>query len=367
MEHPYRADHVGSLLRPAELLAAREAYARGVIARDQLREAEDRAILGAIELQRSAGVDVYSDGEYRRGSFLIDTTRAIGGLVEVERRPRAWQGPDVQEHQEGTEQVVGERVHRVGKLVGEEAAYLRRHAPGPYKVTMPSANQLSSTLYREGVTDLAYPTRFDLALALGDLLRQEIQELIDDGVPYIQIDTPSYTQFCDDAYLARMRAEGHDPARLLDEWIAVDNRTLEGLRREGVTIGMHLCRGNSRGRWMREGGYGPIAARLFSGVNVDRFLLEYDTERAGDFEPLRHVPRDKQVVLGLITTKEGRLETEDELVQRLEEAAAYVPLENLAMSPQCGFSTNSLGNPITMDDQRRKLDVLVQTARRVWG
>ena len=368
MANLYRADHVGSLLRPPELLRAREQYFAGQLTSEQLLEQEDHAILGALELQRSAGVDVLSDGEYRRTSFVIDSSKAYEGVAPAARENPGWQGGDAQPL---ASEMVGltavAKLRRVGQLVGDEASFLRQHVTGPYKVTMPTANQLASFLYREGVSKDAYPSQHDLALELADFLRHEIQELIDEGTPYIQIDTPSYTQFCDAQYVQGMRDRGLDPEQVLNQWIAVDNRTLAGLRREGVTIGMHLCRGNSRGRWLSQGGYEPVAEKLFNGVDVDRFSLEYDTERAGGFEPLRFMPRNKQVVLGLITTKEGRLEQRDELVRSIEAAAAHAPLENMALSPQCGFSTNALGNPITMDDQRKKLAVLVETARQVWG
>jgi 5-methyltetrahydropteroyltriglutamate--homocysteine methyltransferase len=378
MATQYRADHVGSFLRPPELLQAREAYFDGRLPADQLREAEDQAILSILEVQRNAGIDVYTDGEFRRTSFIIDTSKAYAGVVPIAReRPGGWQAPGWQgsggearatdRPDPGVNLGATQKLQRIGRLVGHEASFLRQHTPGAYKVTMPSANQLAGFLFRAQFASEAYATEHELALELADLLRAEIQELIDEGTPYVQIDIPSYTQFCDASWLEQTRAKGIDPFQLLDEWIEIDNRTLEGLRREGVTIGMHLCRGNSRGRWMREGGYDPMAEQLFNRVKVDRFLLEYDTDRAGSFEPLQFMPKDKQVVLGLITTKERRLESREELTRRIEEAAQYAPLENMALSPQCGFSTNALGNPITMDDQRRKLEMLVETARQVWG
>ena len=224
-------------------------------------------------------------------------------------------------------------------------------------------------LFKPGVTDAVYPTRLDLAREIVGMLRAEIAALHEDGAAYIQLDSLHYVErVADTTIRARMLAEGEDPDKYLDDLIAIDNATLEGARREGVTVGMHMCRGNNRSAWHAEGSYEPIAEKAFSQLNVDRFLLEYDTQRAGGFEPLRFVPKTKMVVLGLISSKEPALEPIDQLRRRIDEAAAqYVPLENLAIAPQCGFASTMLGNLLTWDEQRRKLELVVETARQVWG
>jgi 5-methyltetrahydropteroyltriglutamate--homocysteine methyltransferase len=203
---------------------------------------------------------------------------------------------------------------------------------------------------------------------VGEMLRREIDALITDGVAYIQLDSLHYVErVADTTIRARMIEDGEDPEAYLDELIEADNHVLEAAQGRGVTVGMHMCRGNNRSAWHAEGSYEPIAEKAFSQLNVDRFLLEYDTDRAGGFEPLRYVPRGKMVVLGLISSKLPALESYDDLRRRIDEAAAYVPLENLALSPQCGFASTALGNLLTWDEMRRKLELVVETARRVWG
>jgi 5-methyltetrahydropteroyltriglutamate--homocysteine methyltransferase len=223
-------------------------------------------------------------------------------------------------------------------------------------------------LFKAGVSDAYYPTRLDLAYEIVGMLKQEIAALQADGVAYIQLDSLHYVErVADTTIRARMIAEGDDPERYLDNLIAVDNAALADAKRDGVTVGMHMCRGNNRSAWHAEGSYEPIAEKAFNQLNVDRFLLEFDTERAGGFEPLRFVPKDKMIVLGLISSKEPALESVDQLRHRIDEAARYVPLENLAIAPQCGFASTMFGNLLTWDEQKRKLELVVETARKVWG
>jgi len=223
-------------------------------------------------------------------------------------------------------------------------------------------------LFKPGVSNAAYPTRRDLAYEIVGMIQKEIAALHADGVAYIQLDSLHYVErVADNTIRARMIAEGDDPDTYLDDLIAIDNAALKGARRDGVTVGVHMCRGNNRSAWHAEGSYEPIAEKAFSQLNVDRFLLEYDTERAGGFEPLRFVPPNKMVVLGLISSKEPALESLDQLRRRIDEAAKYVPMENLAIAPQCGFASTMLGNLLTWDEQRRKLELVVETARKVWG
>jgi 5-methyltetrahydropteroyltriglutamate--homocysteine methyltransferase len=361
----YRAEQVGSLLRPPDLLAARAARAEGRLGPDALRAAEDEAILGALALQREVGLDVYSDGEFRRDAWMSDLAEAVEGFVP-ERVPMQWRGPGG--GVEGSRALVaGARLRQTRRLTAHESSFLREHSRGPFKITMPSPSVFILSSYRTGITDRHYATRADLLAALVPIVREEIRALIAEGVPYVQLDAPQYTYYLDSRMREAMRQEGLDPERSVDEAVAGDAACLAGLAQEGVTLAFHLCRGNNRSRWIAEGGYDAIAERLFGSLPVNTFLLEYDSERAGDFAPLRFVPRDKTVVLGLITTKAPALEAQDDLRRRIDAAARYLPLENLALSPQCGFASVAAGNLLTADDQRRKLELVVDTARKVWG
>ena len=360
----YRADQVGSLLRPAALLEARTAHGEGRLSLDELRKVEDRAILEALQLQRKIGLDVFTDGEYRRGSWLTDMAEAVEGFVD-DRVVMEWRGPGGRP-EGSTAKVVGAKLRQTRRITAHEVLILKAHAPGPFKMTIPSPSVFMLTSYKPGITDRHYPTRTDLLRELVPIVRNETLALRDEGVQYIQLDAPQYTYYCDPRVRERLRQTGVDPDKALDEAVTADNACLQGIKRDDVTLAMHICRGNNRSRWFTEGGYDPIAEKLFGGLQVDTFLLEYDSERAGGFEPLRFVPKGKTVVLGLITTKEPRLETQEDLLRRIEEASKYVPLERLALSPQCGFASAAPGNLLSMDDQRRKLELLVSTARRVW-
>jgi 5-methyltetrahydropteroyltriglutamate--homocysteine methyltransferase len=263
--------------------------------------------------------------------------------------------------------VVGGTLRQVRGLTAHEAPFLRQHAPGPYKLTLPSPSNFLIAGYKTGLSDRFYPTREAMLDELVAIVRREIVALADAGVPYIQLDAPYYAFYVDAQARDRLRQDGVDPDQAFARSVAADSACLDGLRRDGLTLAMHVCRGNSRSRWYAEGGYEPIAERLFGSLPVDAFLLEYDDERAGGFEPLRFVPRGATVVLGLISTKVAQLESPDMLRRRIDEATRYVPLDNLALSPQCGFASTAPGNLLSEDEQRRKLELVVDIARRVWG
>lgn len=375
MARPFRADNIGSLLRPPELIEARTAHRENRITSAELRKIEDQSILVALELQKSAGVEVFTDGEYRRGNFMADFTNSLDGLVPSETiMAPIWRGPSRElansfRRPDG-ETVVGAKLQRKKPGVfADEAAYLRQHAPGPFKVCVPSVVQVADSKYKRGVTDKVYATRRTMVQDFAAFTREEVQALIDAGTAYVQLDGPSYlTHLMDERRRQQLRDMGADPDEVLDEVIAGDNAIIEGLKRKVDTIvGIHFCRGNNRSSWSAEGSYEVIAEKTFSSLLADRFLMEYDSDRAGGFEPLRFVPRGKTVALGLITTKEAELESEDLLCRRIEEASKYVPLENLALSTQCGFASTLLGNLITWDDMRRKLELVATVARKVWG
>ncbi|MCI0800020.1 MAG: cobalamin-independent methionine synthase II family protein [Chloroflexi bacterium] len=376
MATTYRADHIGSLLRPAEVLQARAGNAQGRITLEQLREVEDKAILDALEMQRQAGIDILSDGEFRRSWFSGGIAEAVEGVIDDPDAAYTsrWQGENQQladATAEGIgfgEQVVGAKLRQVRRLTAHESGFLKQHASGPFKITMPGAAQRAAGWYKPGLTDQFYASRAELVQDLVEILQREVKALLDEGVLYIQLDSLRYvTALANPRQRQQIIDSGEDPDKELDEIIAADNATFLNAKRPGVTLALHMCRGNNRSAWLTEGGYDAIAEKAFGSLQVDRFLLEYDTDRAGGFEPLRFVPRDKTVVLGLISSKEPTLESQDMLRRRIDEAARYLPLENLAISPQCGFASTAPGNMLTQDEQRRKLELVVEVARKTWG
>ena len=253
------------------------------------------------------------------------------------------------------------------RLTDHETGFLTRHAHGDVKMTLPSANQFPAIAYQKGLSERAYPTYSAFLWDVVPIIRSEVQALLRDGVKYIQIDAPRYSYYLDPKWREYVRTEmGLSPEAALDEAIRVDNACVEGARGEGAIVAIHLCRGNNRSQWYAEGGYDPIAEKLFNELNVDLFLLEYESERAGTFEPLRLVPRDKGVVLGLISSKVANLEPRAQIIQRIEAASRYVPLDNLALSPQCGFASTFEGNLLTEDEQWRKMQLVVDVARQIW-
>jgi 5-methyltetrahydropteroyltriglutamate--homocysteine methyltransferase len=375
----YRADQVGSFLRGDELKQARAAQQQGSLTLEQLRELEDREILRVLDMQKQVGIDVVSDGEFRRGGWASDFQEAVAGYVpgappvvlswhSPSGTVPAAEAPPTTPSTGIVSRVIGEKLSQKRRLTAHESAFLKKHASGPFKMTMPAATYVVTRGYKPGVTDKVYASRADVLRDAAAIIGDELAALAGEGVPYLQLDNPHYPDYISDERRADWRALGVDADVALADDIAADNASLARLDRSRVTIGMHLCRGNGPlGRWHTAGGYERIAEQVFGGLDVDRFLLEYDSERAGGFEPLRFMPRGKVVVLGLVTTKSAALESQDELLRRIDEASRYVPVEELALSPQCGFASTLVGNPLTWDDQRRKLELVVETAHKVWG
>jgi 5-methyltetrahydropteroyltriglutamate--homocysteine methyltransferase len=376
----YPADHVGSFLRPPELLDARIAQDEGRLSEAQLRDTEDQAILHILEVQRQVGVDIYSDGEYRRGMWMTGLPAAVEGFVPgAMLNIRHWRGqplpyvPGQTGRRHGAAvgrnpgAVIGGKLRPKRRITGSESAFLRQHAPGPYKITIPSPTWYLRG-YIPGVSDQVYPSQREALDDLTAIVHEEVKALVEEGVPYIQLDSIRYVfDFTDAQRRQEWQALGLDLDQAIAENITADNAVIAGLKRAGVTFGLHMCRGNNRSRWFAEGGYDRIAEQVFTQLHYDRFLLEYDSARAGSFAPLRFVPPDKTVVLGLISTKVPELESQDDLLRRIDEASTYVPISNLALSPQCGFASVAAGNEISWDDQRRKLELVVDTARKVWA
>jgi 5-methyltetrahydropteroyltriglutamate--homocysteine methyltransferase len=357
-----RSEGIGSLLRPGPLMAARERMERSDISPAAFKRIEDRAVDEAVALQESAGLDVVTDGEQRRYAFFGHLVEALEGFDKF----GGWAIPFRDEH--GTQltlkrPVVVEKLRWRRQMSVEEFTYLRGRTSRPVKVTLVSAQQ-AAAYYDPDKSRGAYPTRDAYLADLVDFTRREIEELRRLGCEYIQIDAPQYAALLDESIREGYRQRGSDPDRLLGACIELDNAIIDG--HPGVVFGIHICRGNYRSMFYASGGYDRIAEQVFTRSRFQRFLLEYDDERSGTFDALRHVPDDRVVVLGLVSTKKPQLETTADLRRRIAEAALVVPLERLALSPQCGFASTAEGNRVSPDDQRRKLELVASTARAVW-
>ncbi|HLV97703.1 MAG TPA: cobalamin-independent methionine synthase II family protein [Ktedonobacterales bacterium] len=358
----YRSEVVGSLLRPTYLAEARKQLEAGQIDAAAFKQTEDQAVNEAIALQEAAGIDIITDGELRRYAFY---GHLIDSLVGFDKYG-GWAIPFRDESGEELvlkRPVVMEKLQWKRSMCAEEWVYLRSRATKPGKVTMISAQQ-AAAYYDPEKSKAAYPTRDAYLADIVNFSRREVEELIRLGCDYIQIDAPQYAALLDPKMREGYRQRGNDPDQIIDTCIEMDNAIIDG--HPGVTFGIHICRGNNQSKFYASGDYEPIS-RIFAQTHFHRFLLEYDDDRSGGFEPLRHVPEDRFVVLGLVTTKKPRMETADELRSRIEEAARIVPLERLALSPQCGFASTMEGNHITPEEQRQKLEIVTSVAREVWG
>ena len=362
MTRPVRAEVVGSLLRPGDLVAARKRLDSGDLAPPEFKGVEDAAVRAAIKLQEGAGIDVVTDGELRRYAFYGHLIDAFEGFD----REGGWAIPFRDERGEQLilkRPVVVNRLRWKRSMCSEEWTFLRSAAVRPGKVTMLSAQQ-AAAYYDPEKSKGAYATRDDYLADIVDFSRREVDELVRLGCTYIQIDAPQYGALLDPTIREGYRQRGSDPEELIDRCIELDNAIIHG--HPGVTFGLHVCRGNNQSKFYAEGGYEPIS-RIFQKTLFNRFLLEYDDSRSGDFAPLADVPEDRVAVLGLVTTKKPELETEAELTSRIKEASRYVPLERLALSPQCGFASTMAGNQISQEEQRAKLELVGRVARSVWG
>jgi 5-methyltetrahydropteroyltriglutamate--homocysteine methyltransferase len=361
----FRSDVVGSLLRPPYLDLARKQYEAGQSSAVEFKKVEDRAVDEAIRLQEDAGLDILTDGEQRRYAFFGHLVDSLEGFDKL----GGWAIPF---HDDRGGQLTFQRPVVVEKLrwrrsmCSEEYTYVRARTNHPAKVTLVSTQQ-AAAYYDPKRSSGAYPNRDAYLADLVDLTRREIAELVRLGCTNVQIDAPQYAALLDPTMREGYRERGSDVDEMIDRTIELDNAVIDGFDRQGITFGLHICRGNNQSMFYASGGYDPIAERVFRQTRFQRFLLEYDDARSGTFEPLRLVPEDRIVVLGLVTTKDARLETPDELERRIEAAARIVPLERLALSPQCGFASTWEGNRISPEIQRQKLELVAQTARKVWG
>ena len=365
----YRAEVIGSMLRPAYLKEARANWTAGKLSTPAFKEIEDRAVDEAIALQERCSVDVITDGEMRRTHFIAPLTDVISGVKEIPAFTRVWRKPHEknQRAEETNIQVqyaVVEKIRRQRSLTSEEFTYARRRAHRPLKVTLPSPLMMTLRWSPEFSRD-AYPDSFDLFRDAADIMKQEARELAALGCEYIQIDAPELGMLCDPERRRQdFAGRGMAPDRLLTEGIDIINSVADVA---GVDFGLHLCRGNNKGYYVGEGGYDAVAKNVFTRArNFSRFLLEYDDWRSGSFEPLRDIPTDKGVVLGLISTKRIELEPHEEIIERIDEASRYFPRDQLGLSTQCGFGTVWEGNPIPESTQEAKLRLVAELAHQVW-
>ncbi len=364
---PFHADHVGSLLRPRTLTLAFRRVAAGEMGREEFRALQDAAISGMVDMQAEVGLKVATDGEFRRSSYWSHFVEAVVGLT-VKDSLFTFRDQHGHEQHFTAPHVVG-KVRRAKPIVTTEFAYLSPLAKArglTPKVTLPSPPTMHFWRGRAGIEPTAYAGAEDFFADLAQVYREEIAALDHLGCTYVQLDEVPLAMLCDPGVREQLAARGEDPMALVGLYIRALNDALRG-KPKGMTAAMHMCRGNYKGQWLSEGGYESVAERVFSEVDVESFLLEYDTPRAGDFAPLRFLGPGKGAVLGLVSTKTPKLETIGALCRRIEEASKVVPMERLAVGPQCGFASTVAGNPISADDQRRKLVLVVETARRMWS
>jgi 5-methyltetrahydropteroyltriglutamate--homocysteine methyltransferase len=367
---PFRANHVGSLLRPPELLQARDKRQKGEITAAQLREVEERAIRDAVTMQEDVGMQGITDGEFRRSLWHADFLSQFDGIKVVEGllsdSAKHFQNPDADVQRSPTQFVVtGKLGHRRGIEV-DNFKFLASLTRQTAKQCIPSPTLVHFRTGRVGVDKTAYPEMTDFFADLARVFREEIAQLADAGCTYLEIDDVNFAYLCDPKMREGAKKIGEDPDRLPLLYANLINDCIRD-RPANMSVCTHLCRGNFRSSWVAEGGYDPVAEVLFNALDVDGYFLEFDTPRAGNFAPLRYLPKGKKLILGLVTTKTGELEKPDDLKRRIDEASKLVPLDQLGISPQCGFSSTVLGNKLTVEDQIAKLKLVVQVAREVWG
>ncbi len=361
---PFRAEHVGSLLRPRQLKEAARAYRKGEIPESAYQDTLDQEIERAVRLQESVGLRSITDGEFSRSSWFGFFFERLDGFT---LEPALFEFHDDGGHDHRwTTCYARSKMRREQPICVEDFERIRRLTRQTPKACMPSPSALHFFRGDKCRDDTVYPDIEEWWQDLAGIYRAEISALAEAGCRYLQLDEVPLAMLCDSDIKGQIEAMGADADELLGRYIDITNEILEA-RAKDMTVGMHLCRGNFRSRWMAQGGYEPVAERLFNDIDVDAFFLEYDSPRAGDFRPLRHVAADKTVVLGLITSKTAELEDKDELKRRIDEAARYVPLERLAVSPQCGFASVAGGNLLSEAEQMQKLGLVVNVAREVWG
>jgi 5-methyltetrahydropteroyltriglutamate--homocysteine methyltransferase len=366
MRPPFRADHVGSLLRPPELKRARTDFKSGKISREALAELENAAIRKAIALQEAAGLQSITDGEFRRAFWHVDFLTGFEGIAATQSQyALKFHGEGGAESETKSMMVVTGKVKRTLPIMVSHFDFLQKNTKQTAKLCIPAPTYLHMRGGRKVVNPQAYPDVEEFWSDIVTAYREEIRDLGAAGCRYLQIDDVSFATLCDEGIRAQVRRDGEDPDKLPAKYASIISSFVEGKPKE-MAVTMHTCRGNHASMWMAEGGYDAVAEAIFQ-TAVDGFFLEYDTERAGGFEPLRFVPKGKKVVLGLVSSKKPALESREALKRRVEQASKYIPLEDLCLSPQCGFASSEVGNLLTEDDQKRKLELVAETAREIWG
>ncbi len=367
---PFRANHVGSLLRPPELRQAREKHEKGEMSAAALREVEDRCIRDAVKMQEDIGMQGITDGEFRRTLWHADFLRQIEGVRVVEgllpESAKHFQNPDADVQRSPTQFVVTGKLRHSHGIEVDNFKFLASVTKQTAKQCIPSPSLVHFRTGRGGVDRTAYPEMTDFFADLAAVFREEIAELAAAGCTYLEIDDVNFAYLCDPKMREGAEKIGEDPDKLPALYAKLINDCIQD-RPANMAVCTHLCRGNFASAWVAEGGYDPVAEVLFNELEVDGYFLEYDTPRAGNFAPLRYMPKDKKLILGLVTSKTGALENPDDLKRRIDEASKLVPLDQLGISPQCGFSSTVLGNKLTIDDQISKLKLIAQVARDVWG
>jgi len=363
---PFRADHVGSFLRPKRLLDARAEFQKGAITAAALRAVEDDAIRDVVKFQEDLGLRGITDGEFRRTYFHIDFLTKLSGVTTKGGINVSFHSASGNVDFAPPVMQVTDKVRHSQPIQRADFEFLRSVAAGTPKVTIPSPTMLHFRGGRGAISREAYPDLESFYDDVAQAYRDELKDLAGAGCTYVQLDDTNLAYLCDEKMREGARARGDDPDELPRRYAALINGAIAA-RPAGMTACVHLCRGNFKSAWAAEGGYEPVAEVLFNELEVDGYFLEYDDARSGDFAPLRHVPKDKIVVLGLVSTKIGQLESKDELKRRIDAAAKLVPMEQLCLSPQCGFSSTVHGNDIAMESQAAKLRLVVETAREVWG
>lgn len=364
---PFRADHVGSLLRPPALKEARAKREAGTLTADELRRAEDAAIADVVALQESAGLQAITDGEFRRAFWHVDFLTAFDGIeATLSDYAVSFKGKDGAKAQTKSMLAVTGKVRRTTPIMRDSFERLKTMTTRTSKVCIPSPTYMHLRGGRKVVANDAYPDPDEFWADMIAAYREEVADLAASGLTYLQLDDVSFATICDEGVRAQVYADGLDPDALPAAYAGIVSQIVAD-RPAGMTVTMHTCRGNHESMWMAEGGYDAVADAMFNLTDVDGFFLEYDTERAGGFAPLRFAPKTKKIVLGLVSSKEAELESKDTLKRRIDEAARYVPLEQLCISPQCGFASTAPGNRITEDVQKRKLALCVEVAAEVWG
>jgi 5-methyltetrahydropteroyltriglutamate--homocysteine methyltransferase len=361
---PSRGDHVGSFLRPKYLLEAREQKAKGVISAEALRAIEDKAITEIVKFQEDVGLKAITDGEFRRTYFHVDFLEQLGGVKSD--IPITIQKPDGTMELAPPVMKVIDKVRHVKDIQLADFKFLKSQTGQTAKVSIPSPTMLHFRGGRAGISKAHYPDLEAFYQDVADAYGAELRSLAAAGATYVQMDDTNLAYLCDEKMREAAKARGDDPNELPHRYASFINRVV-AQKPIGMTLAVHLCRGNFKSTWAAQGGYEPVAEALLSEMNVDAYFLEYDDARSGDFKPLRFLPKGKTMVLGLITTKIGELENKDAIKRRIDEAAKYVPLDQLALSPQCGFSSTFHGNDIAVESQRAKLRLVLDIAQEVWG